>query len=409
MANLTVRLVGYNGSKLIMRTSKKHAKAESHDDKDFERLYRTIPAHHHSNATAHEAVPLGEEQKPPTPKWKKVFKRTLIVIVIILALSGLWLGWKFVSNGVKIFGWQGLWDLFRTTKLKGEDEGRVNILLAGNSTDDPGHAGAELTDSIMVVSLNTKDKTGYILSIPRDLYIDVPGSGYSKINEAYQDGKKNNFTEPGYPQGGMGLLEKTVAQHFGLTLHYYALVNYTALQEAVEAVGGIQVSIQSTDSRGLYDPSLDLQTRQPLVNLPNGIVSLDGREALNLARARGNGKGSYGYGLADFTRTEHQRKILVALKDKASSAGTLSNPIKLGQLFDSMGNNVQTDLKAGEVRRLYNLSKEVPSSSIKSASLNSVDGKSLLKNYTTRSGQSALIPAAGVDDYTAIQAYLQTL
>src|SRR5207245_2265383 len=111
-------------------------------------------------------------------------------------------------------------------------------------------------------------------------------------------------------------------------------------------------------------------TGKPLVKLPNGQVHLDGHTALDLARARGHAYGAYGYATGDFTRTENQRKILLGIKDKASSVSTLSNPVKLGELLDSMGNNVQTDLKASEVRRLYQLSKEIPSSKVQSVSLN---------------------------------------
>jgi LCP family protein required for cell wall assembly len=403
-----------NNNKYTMRTSK-HKSKKHHvpDDEAFERMYRTIP-NMKTDVTQSAGKAYDSGDKPPKqpsekPKWKRVLKKVLIVLAILVALVGLWLGTKFVMNWVKVFGWQGLTDVFNSTRLKGEDEGRVNILLAGNSADDPGHGGADLTDSIMIVSINTADKTGYILSVPRDLYIDIPGSGYAKINEAYQKGERSGFSESGYAEGGMGLLEKTISTHFGVRLHYYALVNYAGLEQSVNAVGGVTITVQSSDPRGLYDPSLDLKTRKPLVKLPNGVVTLDGHTALNLARARGNGRGAYGYGQSDFTRTEHQRKILVGLKEKATSAGTLSNPIKLSQLMDSFGNNVKTDLQAGEVRRLYDLSKEVPSSSIKSASLNSANGKNLLKSYTTRTGQSALVPAAGIDDYGEIQVYVSGL
>lgn len=394
-----------------MRTSKKKlSRSASTKDKEFERLYRTIPASYGTAPPDAWEAP-GSERRPRA--WKRILKRVFIILVIVLLLAGAWVGWKFISNGVKIFGWGGLKDIFTSKELRGEDEGRVNILLAGNSTDDPGHAGAALTDSIMIVSIDTSDKenkNGYIMSIPRDLYVDIPGFGYAKINEAYQNGEESGFNEPGYAEGGMGLLQKTVAQHFGVKLHYYALVNYTALKEAVDAVGGIQITVVSTDPRGLYDPSPDLvNNRLPLVDLPNGTVTLKGTQALGLARARGNARGSYGFGTSDFARTEHQRQILIGLKDKAGSAGTLANPIKLGQLFDSLGNNVETDFEVGEVRRLYDLMKEVPSSKITSVSLNAANGKNLLQSYQTRSGQSALIPAAGIDDYTEIQAYIQTL
>jgi anionic cell wall polymer biosynthesis LytR-Cps2A-Psr (LCP) family protein len=208
----------------------------------------------------------------------------------------------------------------------------------------------------------------------------------------------------------MGLLEKTITERFGIRIQYYALVNYTALKEAVNAVDGIKITVESSDTRGLYDPSPDLlNNREPLVDLPNGIATLDGPAALGLARARGHARGAYGYGNSDFTRTENQRKILLGLKDKATSIGTLSNPVRLGQLMDSLGNNVDTDLKAGELRRLYGLSKEIPSGSIVSASLNDADGKDLLQSYRTKRGQAALVPAAGIDDYSDIQTYLLKL
>lgn len=349
-------------------------------------------------------------QATPKPRWKRIAKRMLIALAILLALTGLWLGGKFVINSVKLFGWSGLWDYLHTTKLKGEDQGHVNVLLAGNSADDAGHGGAELTDSIMVASLNTKDKTGYILSIPRDLYVDIPGHGYAKINEAYQDGEQDKFSEAGYDAGGMGLLEKTVAQYFGVTVQYYALVNYAGLQQAVDAVGGIQIVIHSSDPRGLYDPSPDLKNnRRPLVDLPNGPVTLDGRTALNLSRARGNNRKAYGYAQSDFTRTENQRKILIGLKEKAASISTLANPIKMGQLLDSVGGNVKTNFEPSELRRLYKIGKDIPSAQIKSVSLNNANGKDLLDSYTTRKGQSALVPAVGIDDYSEIQAFVESL
>ena len=340
---------------------------------------------------------------------KKLKKRIIIIVCAVFLLAGLWTGWKFLSNSAKIFGWDDLLGLFSNTKLKGEDEGHVNILLAGNSSDDAGHGGAELTDSMMVLSINTHENTAFMLSVPRDLYVDIPDHGYAKINETYQDGEADNFSESGYAKGGMGLLQKVISQKFGLDLHYYALVNYGALRDAVNAVGGITINVQSSDPRGLYDPSRDLTNGKALVNLPNGMQKLNGQQALNLARARGNAYGSYGFARSDFDRTKHQQQILVALKEKAASAGTLSNPVKVGQLFDSLGNNVKTDMELAEVKRLYKITKDVPSADITSATLNNGSDIELLQSYRTRLGQSALVPSAGVDDYSAIQAYVQEL
>lgn len=372
-------------------------------------LNRALPNPAYQSVLGPHMNPVEDPAKVKKRNWKRIAKRTSITLLIVILLGGGWVGWKFVSNSAKVFGWGNLFGLFEHTKLKGEDQGRVNILLAGNSADDPGHNGANLTDSIMIMSLDTNNNTAFLLSVPRDLYVNIPGHGYAKINETYQDGQTDNFNESGYASGGMGLLEKVISQNFGVTSDYYALVNYTALRDAVNAVGGVDINVQSSDPRGLYDPSKDLQTGQALVNLSNGVHTLNGQQALDLARARGDSYRSYGYALSDFTRTQNQRQILIAIKNKATASSTLSNPIKLGQLFDSFGNNINTDMSLGEAKRFYTLMKKTPSADIASASLN--DGKNvvLLKSYTNKYGQSTLIPAAGIDDYSAIQAYVQSL
>ncbi len=246
-----------------------------------------------------------------------------------------------------------------------------------------------------------------MLSIPRDLWVDVPGDGHQKINGTYVVGKQNEYKENGYPEGGMGQLEQVVSDSLDLPIHYYALVDYNALRQAVDAVGGIDITVKSIDPRGLYDPNIDFSTRGPLVKLTNGRHHLDGRQALNLSRARGDAYNSYGFPASDFNRTENQRQLLVALKSKAVSAGTLSNPSKLSSLADALGNNIETDFKLSEVRRLYDLSKKVDNSRIQSLSLNLANGKNLLASYASPNGQSALIPEAGLDDFSDIQAFIR--
>lgn len=343
--------------------------------------------------------------------WKKVVKRTAAVSAVFLLLAGGWMGWKLFSNSGKVFGGDSnILGFLNATKLKGEDKGRVNFLLAGVSTDDPGHGGANLTDSVMLVSIDTVNKKAFMLSIPRDLWVEIPEYGHSKINAANAYGDEDKYSQPGYPEGGMGLLSQVVSENFEMPIHYYAKINYTAFRDAVNAVGGITLNIQSDDPRGLYDPNISKADNGPL-KLPNGVQQLDGQTALNLARARGNPTpdGHYGYGFeqSDFTRTKHQRMMLLALKDKVASGGVITNPLKIGQLFDVVGKNMKTDLQPSEVRRIYDLSKQIKSSDIQSLSLNDANGVNLLASYRTPDGASALIPAAGVDDFSAINQYLK--
>jgi len=378
-------------------------------------LHRSLPNPTFQPAIGRKArIKALPEEPPKTHKVRKTVISLLVFLAVLSAGYGAWVGWKFVDNAAHIFGWRGLFSLFWPTHLKGEDTGRVNILLAGNSADDPGHQGANLTDSIMLVSINTKDDTAYMLSIPRDLYVNIPGNGYAKINEAYQDGNQQHFSQSGYADGGMGLLEEVVSQKFGVTIDYYALIDYAALKDAVNAVGGVTIDVQSNDPRGLYDPSIDYATNGPLVKLTNGEHTLDGEQALDLARARGDAYGSYGFPRADFDRTQHQRQLLLALKGEATSAGVIVNPIRMGELFDALGKHVQTDIPLGGVRRLYEFSKKIPNDKIQSAALNDANFSGqkhvdLLQSYLTPYGQDALTPAAGVDNYTKIDEYVQQL
>lgn len=339
-----------------------------------------------------------KKAKKPASRRRKIIKRTLLVLLLALLLIGGWLGYKAYINGNK-FG--GLWSLFDNSKLKGEDRGHINILLAGDSSDDPGHQGAKLTDSIMLISINPQNKTAFLVSIPRDLYVNIPGYGYAKINEAYQRGEDEGFNEAGYAPGGMGLLQKTVSQKFDIPIDYYALINYTAFKDAVNAVGGVDITIDSGNRYGIYDPYANLK-------LPNGRVHLDGQTALNLSRARGAGPGSYGVA-SDYDRTTYQRNILLAIKDKATSTGVLANPIKLGNLLDAGGKNVKTDLTLGNLRRLNNLTQGMDTNNIKSVGLDEYNGVRYVVGYTAPGGLSTQIPAAGLNNYTQIQALIKEL
>lgn len=341
--------------------------------------------------------------KAPKPRrkrgWKRIVKRIFIILLIVFVLVSAWLGYGAYRNSSKLG--TNLFSFFDNSKLKGEDRGRINILLTGVSTDDPGHQGAELTDSIMIISINPNNKTAYLLSIPRDLYVKIDGHGYAKINAANVYGNADKFHQAGYPDGGVGLLEKTITTNFNIPIDYYAVINYTAFKDAVNAVGGVTITINSISKYGVYDPYANLK-------LPNGTQQIDGQTALNLSRARGEGPGSYGV-VSDFDRTGYQRSILLALKDKANSAGVLANPVKVNNIFNAAGNNVKTDLSLGNIRRLNNLTKGINNVDIKSVSLNNYEKVNYLKNSTSNDGQSILIPALGLNNYTAIQALITQL
>ncbi len=319
---------------------------------------------------------------------------------ILLLIAVLGLGARFYKDIAKLTGNNNplsILGVFRPANLA-NDNGRVNILVAGNSADDLGHNGGELTDSIMLLSVNTKNNTALMLSIPRDLWVKVPGTGgHAKINAVY-------------PNGGMEDLQTVVQDVTGLNVHYAALVNYTAFKDLVNAVGGITINIQNEDPRGIYDSSLDWSSRTccALAKYPNGPAKLDGKQALNLARARGEGRGSYGFPTADYTRTEHQRQMLLAIKDKASSKAVIANPLKISNLVDAIGGNVRTDLQLNEMQALYYYSKKIDNAKIDSYNIDSLKGENThMLAGEMIDGQSAQVPATGIDDFSDIQAQIK--
>jgi LCP family protein required for cell wall assembly len=368
-------------------------------------IHRTLPANPrqavaHSRRGKSHTNPHADNYIAPAlaePKKRKItFKRIIASILVGSLLFALfiavWDGRNISHASAKMFGSGNLLQALTPTSLKGSDQGRVNVLIVGYSVDDPGHPGASLTDSIMLLSMSTSNHTGYMLSIPRDLYVKIPGYGAGKINEAYKD-------------GGIALLEQIIENNFQTRIDYSALLDYTAVRDSVNALGGVTVNIQSPDPRGLYDPNISPADGGPL-KLANGPQVIDGQTALNLTRARGDAYGSYGFPQSDFNRTEHQRQVFTAMKEKLNWKLIL-DPRKNGEVFDAFANNVKTDVTLSEVRPLYSLFNGIPASQLGSVSLNNFNGRNLLAS--TYYEGSTLSPAAGVNDYSDIDAALHQL
>ena len=309
--------------------------SSSYDRQSFPALNSSIPLAAPGTFQNQQTRRRGKLKKKLTRR--QIIKRSVLACIILIIGFGGFFVYRNLNVINKVFHGNLISDaqaLFGTTRLNGESTGRVNILLAGyqGSSSDEG----PLTDSIMVVSLDTKNNTAFTFSIPRDLWVDVPGIGHEKINAANTN---TSFNQPGYFSGGMGQLQQVVEQKLGIPINYYALIDYTAFEDAVNAVGGITVNIQSPDPRGLYDPNVDKAHGGPL-KLPNGPVTLNGLSALALALARGDSPYAYGFPLSDINRTQHQRQMLIALEKKALSAGVLSNPLTISRLVSALGNNV---------------------------------------------------------------------
>lgn len=350
----------------------------------------------------------GKNDKPRTKrKWpvRKIIKWSLIGLLIVALAVGGFFAYRFFATGNKVFQGNLVNAVFAPPKeLKMDANGRTNVIIFGTSEDDPGHDGADLTDSMMLVSADQKKKEAFMVSIPRDLYVDygrICPAGYrGKINHlysCYSDAGENEAT-------GQEGLRKKVGEIFGLEVQYAVHLNYTALREAVDAVGGITVDIESDNPQGILDRNFDWDCpKGPRtcynVKYPNGPANLNGKQALYLARARGANGETYGLGNANFDREGYQRKILVALLEKAASAGTLANPIAVNNLLTTLGNNVRTNFDAEEVKTLAKLGQDVKSENIQSLVLN----KGLVTTGM-QDGQSIVLPSLGLYKYADIQA-----
>lgn len=348
-----------------------------------------------------------EEGKPKKRKWiKRSLLATFLIIFIPIAIFVSWNAHNVAQASEKMFGTGNLTQLLLPAHLANKD-GRVNILLIGYSKDDPGHSGAELTDSILILSLDTEKKTGYMLSVPRDLYIDIPSYGTAKINEAYQAGEHSNFKEDGYPNGGVGLLEKTISQKLDIEFNYYVIINYGTVKDIVTALNGITVKIDSADPRGIYDGNFKKSEGGPL-KLKNGEQKIDAQTALRLTRARGdNPYKTYGLRQSDFDRTKNQQAVVKGIKEKLTW-NILLDPRKNPVIFDAFAENIKTDLKLNEVVPLYRLFNDISTDQLYSAGFRD-DKINLLASYTTPTGQSALIPNGGINSYIEIQKYIESL
>lgn len=283
--------------------------------------------------------------------------------------------------------------------LKGEGDGRINVLLLGRGGGN--HDGPDLTDTMMIDSIDPVNHTSTLTSIPRDLWVDVPNQGAMKINSAFETGEFKYLgnttpgsTNPNAIQAGFDEADQTVESVLGITIHYNALVSFQAFQQAVDTVGGVTVNVPSD----LVDPTMAWENGNDPLLAKAGVDNFNGKQALNYVRSRET--------TSDFARGQRQRAVLVALKGKVATAGTLSNPLKISKLVKAFGDNVHTDLSLKDASRLYGIIKSIPDSKTNSIGLSDPPN-----NYVTTgtlAGQAIALPTAGLFNYNDIQGYIRT-
>ncbi len=330
--------------------------------------------------------------------------RGALTLFLALVLTGGFLFGKAYWKARHIFKGGGsavaLQDNVDPSLLKGEGDGRVNILILGKG--GPGHDGPDLTDTLLVASIDPINKDAALLSIPRDLYVKS-GTGATKINAVYAlakqkalYGKKQNAdTLKTAEAAGIDAIENSVEDVTGIPMHYYVMVDFTGFKDAIDTVGGITVNVPEA----LYDPSVAWENHNNPLIAAKGLQTMHGTQALLYARSR------HSSARGDFDRSERQRLILLALKDKVLNAGTFANPVKLSSLLSNFGDHVQTNFSVSEMLRVYQIGKGIDSSKVQSLGL--ADPPNNFVTTSNIGGLSVVVPRAGLYNYTEIQNYVR--
>jgi cell envelope-related function transcriptional attenuator common domain len=344
---------------------------------------------------------------------KKHPVRRAIGIILLLAGLGVigfivYIGFIVANTSNSIFE-GGVAGYLKKDKLKVDSNGRTNILIFGTAEDDEGgtHDGGNLTDSLMVVSIHQEEKTVSMVSIPRDLWITYEGpctvGYYGRINAQYTCASNDGKDE----KAGAKALQKKISEVTGISIQYYVHLNFTAFVDAIDAVGGVSIVIESEDSRGIWDPNFNWKCNHTceMVQYPNGPTGLmDGEHALALARSR-NAAGGYGLPGSNFDREKNQQKIIKALFEKVTTAGTLTDINKVTKILDSLGNNLRTSVNTSEVRTFLEVG-----TSIKSADITSIDLRDSEEPMLTTGmvgDQSVVIPIAGNLNFSDVISFIK--
>ncbi len=253
------------------------------------------------------------------------------------------------------------------------DPDRINVLVLGIRGETDPHGGL-LSDTIMLVSIHKPTNRVAIFSIPRDLYISIPGhEKKEKINFAYALG----FERGGWREG-LSLTEQTVEEVFDTEIDYGAVVDFEAFRSIITTLGGIDV----------YVPR-DFKETQQFTNFPlelkKGWHHMDATTALYYARSR--------YSTSDFDRARRQQEILLAVKKKALQLGVIANPVKALSIARSIERHVRTNADYALLSDFLGIARGVRDEEvIKRVFDTSPEG---LLHSTTENGTYVLLPREG--------------
>lgn len=340
--------------------------------------------------------------------WRKVRKwslRSALALTAIVLVTGGFLLVKGIFKVNKVFKGGGaaaaLESNVKPELLKGEGDGRVNIVLFGKG--GLGHDGADLTDTIIVASIDPLNKTTTLVSIPRDLWVTVQGYGSMKINAVYANAKNRALAHNSKDKGaaevaGIAAEQDIIGQVLGIPIHYYGMIDFTGFKQAVDIVGGVDINVppELAVEETLWDEATG---RNYHLKVTAGQQHFDGMRALYFTRSRHTSP------RGDFDRAERQRLFIQALAQKVLSSSTYTNPVKISQLMSAFGDHMTTDLSLKNALRLVDIGKGMDMSKLKSIGL--ADPPNNFVRTDDVDGQSVVRPTAGFGDYSAIQNYIR--
>ena len=300
-----------------------------------------------------------KSDKNKVPLWAKIVMITLSVILVLI-ITAITLMYMLLSHSTAVFKGNPM-DILISSELKKDENGQTNFLIFGTSEDAKGHGGQELTDSILVASINQENKSAKVFSVPRDLWVNYSVAGSEpmsctvgdrgKINATYLcalEEYKNSMSVSNAKDAASLYFAKKISEVTGLSMHYYVAADWSAVKMIVDKIGGIDVDVYADDEDGIHDSCQGIDLKKGMYYNMNGDL------AMKLARARNAAckPGDYGLSRSNFDREINQQRIMNAIKNKVSSIGILMNPGKVMSIIDGLGDNLRTNIVMSEVRTL---------------------------------------------------------
>ncbi|MBI2624326.1 LCP family protein [Candidatus Parcubacteria bacterium] len=316
------------------------------------------------------------------PQPKRRWLLWIILGIMVLIISVLSVRTGYTINHISIAGEIDEAALLpKTGFVPKENPDRLNILLLGlRGRGDPD--GGLLTDSLLLITINQKKNAVAYISIPRDLWVEIPNqSGRERINAAYARGEERRSRG-----GGLVYAKWVIGEVTGYKIDHAVSVDFTAFKEVVDALGGVDVTLREK----FVEPTQwsgypGFQNTSGAFVLDAGRHHLDGTTALFFVRSR--------FSTSDFDRARRQQQILGAIRDKVLSLGVLANPVALNRILESVSNHVLTDASTKEIQDF--LPVVAGASSMRTTHLVLDTSPNGLLEDTTIDGAFVLIPKGG--------------